>query len=165
MTPSQLSTHLRRIAGAIENSRKPSRTLVGCELRRVVAAMEKPTVGSTGMATGQVKLINVKYDPGDERSYGSLKVKAETPHGLLEFGGLIDQSSNLTEITITLDGKDISGTGLDCPDPGLPHFSAPSRLKKRVDVNAQILEAVEEWCTGYEEYLTEFADQIDGFNF
>lgn len=63
MKPSQIASNLRRIATRIENSKNPSRTLVGLDLRRMLTAMDEPTdvslikVNDDGTAVFHVKGI------------------------------------------------------------------------------------------------------------
>jgi len=47
MKPSQLASQLRRIAAAIDNSKKPDRTLVARDLKKVLAAVTKKATGGT----------------------------------------------------------------------------------------------------------------------
>lgn len=48
MTPKQTSEALRRIAGAIDNSREPSASLVVSELNRLIAAIDDPFSSTPG---------------------------------------------------------------------------------------------------------------------
>ena len=61
MTPSQVSAILRRIAGAIENSKRPQRDMVIHDLKTVIAGME---------TTGQQQEQEQQQQQGQQQGYG-----------------------------------------------------------------------------------------------
>jgi hypothetical protein len=98
MKPSQLASQLRRIASAIDNSKKPDRTLVAKELKSVLAAVAKPA-----------KLISIQLETNHHNSssvawYAYFKGEQALPPS----EAFIEAAMNSTKEDLSLDEYDPS---------------------------------------------------------
>jgi hypothetical protein len=138
--PSELANSLRRIATAIDASKKPDRRLVARDLKKIIASVN-PSV---------VTIKEFNYDSGDKRSYGDFYIVAETSLGELIGKGMIGSGSDTQDEVWTLNGKPIDET-IDYPDLGIPHYYAGSRSISRFEKvkDTEIPEAISEWVNDY----------------
>lgn len=93
MKPDQVSAHLRLIAAKIDSSKRPSRTLVARDLKKVVAAL-----------VTQYKLDKIEYVAGSAVETGIADFNIEgTTAGGLPFKGVL---------SLDLDGRDMDWDGV-----------------------------------------------------
>ena len=96
----------------------------------------------------EIKILSIDYNPGDKRTSGAIELKAETPHGLLEFWSTLGTGDDEGELT--LDGKPVD-IDVDWPDIGLPHHYAGKRAVERAqeNLNSWVHDALVAWCNEY----------------
>jgi hypothetical protein len=132
--PFEMSAMLRKIASKIDNSDSPVKDLVVSDIRSVLAAI-----------SNDVTIKEFTWDPGDERSYGSFRIVAETPYGELIGQGDIASDGSTEDAVWTLGGNPVSGG----PDLGIPHYKSGNRAMARFEKvkDTEIPEILSEWIS------------------
>jgi hypothetical protein len=89
----------------------------------------------------EVQITKFEYNPGDDRTSGSLVIQADTPHGKFVYSGKIGSGSEIEDLTITLNGKNLGLTSQEGPDFGPAHSYAGAKARERFekDDHASIL--------------------------
>ena len=89
----------------------------------------------------EAQITKFEYDPGDDRTYGSLVIQADTPHGKFVYSGKIGSGSEIEDLTITLNGKNLDLASQEGPDFGPAHNYAGAKARERFekDDHASIL--------------------------
>jgi len=134
MKPFEMSAMLRKIASKIDNSDSPVKDLVVSDIRSVLASI-----------SNDVTIKEFTWDPGDERSYGSFRIVAETPYGELIGQGDIASDGSTEDAVWTLGGNPVS----DGPDLGIPHYKSGNRAMARFEKvkDMEIPEILSEWIS------------------
>jgi len=105
-----------------------------------------------------IKFDKLKYDPGDKRSYGTLKLQADTTKGKLKIECLVATSGDLefdsADHGIWLDGKKLEDVNFD---PGLVHYYGGYKAMHRCSENLEdwVGEAIEEMLGDVDESDTD----------
>ena len=96
------------------------------------------------MSTNQnnITFHNLKYNEGDDRSYGKISFKANTPIGELIISGQVATDASIEDMIATLNGEEVDG-----PDLEVPHFYAGDRSVSNFEDNKEkfLSEDINKW--------------------
>jgi len=143
MKPSQVVLKLRRIAAAIENSKKPDKLLVAKDLKKLMAAINPPDLPSWDEVENSLSnaFDNLDWEAVAQQEKGSLLLTSEPAYTIYKTHSVAIQAHNIGgkySVSVSEPG-DFEQVYSATPDT----FNADAAAKEVVEVLRNILESGE----------------------